>query len=477
MASPKTLNAQNLEALGAARLAILLLELADGDAQTKRRLRLELASQSGGSDVADQVRKRIATIGKSKSYVDWNKIRPLADDLRMQHRAIVDHVARDDPAGGFDLLWRLIGLVPSIHERCDDSNGTIGGLFSDALADLPPLAVAGKLPVGTLVDMVFDSVCSNDYGQYDDLIASMAPPLGKDGLGMLKARFEAWAKTPPVRLPDSERRVIGYGSTGPLYEDDMAIRAHARTAKSALTDIADVLGDVDGFADQHSDADRQNPAIAAHIAERLLQAGRCEDALAALDYANAKRDQGGYWPDWDRVRIDALEVSGRHNEAQENRWALFTATLSIDYLRAYLKRLPDFEDMEAEERAIALVCSHPSFHQALRFLIAWPQLDAAAEMLCNRADELDGNHYELLTAAAEALDERHPLSATLALRAMIDFALEHARHKRYPHAVRHLKSCQSLARSIDDFGFQPDHDAYVVALKLRHGKKSGFWGG
>jgi hypothetical protein len=32
------------------------------------------------------------------------------------------------------------------------------------------------------------------------------------------------------------------------------------------------------------------------------------------------------------------------------RWQCFERTLSIAHLRAYLKRLPDFEDMEAEER-------------------------------------------------------------------------------------------------------------------------------
>src|SRR5689334_7237069 len=42
-ASKKTLNLDNLEALGARRLAELLLELAAGDAAAKRRLRLELS--------------------------------------------------------------------------------------------------------------------------------------------------------------------------------------------------------------------------------------------------------------------------------------------------------------------------------------------------------------------------------------------------------------------------------------------------
>ena len=42
MASKKTLNAKNLEALGAARLAELLIEISLGNAASKRRLRLEL---------------------------------------------------------------------------------------------------------------------------------------------------------------------------------------------------------------------------------------------------------------------------------------------------------------------------------------------------------------------------------------------------------------------------------------------------
>lgn len=62
MPSNKTLNARNLVALGADRLADLLLELVEGDAAAKRRLRLELASQDDGADVAPEIRKRLAAI-------------------------------------------------------------------------------------------------------------------------------------------------------------------------------------------------------------------------------------------------------------------------------------------------------------------------------------------------------------------------------------------------------------------------------
>jgi len=43
MASRKTVTPDNLMALGPERLAVILVELADGNAEVKRRLRLELA--------------------------------------------------------------------------------------------------------------------------------------------------------------------------------------------------------------------------------------------------------------------------------------------------------------------------------------------------------------------------------------------------------------------------------------------------
>jgi hypothetical protein len=56
MASNKTLNADNLETLGAARLAELLIEISDGNAMIKRRLRLELAGAQSPAEVAKQIR-------------------------------------------------------------------------------------------------------------------------------------------------------------------------------------------------------------------------------------------------------------------------------------------------------------------------------------------------------------------------------------------------------------------------------------
>lgn len=87
--------------------------------------------------------------------------------------------------------------------------------------------------------------------------------------------------------------------------------------------------------------------------------------MQAIDAAAATRRKGGYWPNWDRVRIDVLDALGREEEAQNSRWDLFATALDADYLKAYLKRLPDFEDIEAEARAIAYVRTYPSFPRAV----------------------------------------------------------------------------------------------------------------
>src|SRR3954465_8570118 len=62
-------NPKNLEALGAARLAELLVEITAVDAAAKRRLRLELAAAKSPGDLAKGVRNGLTTIARSRSLV------------------------------------------------------------------------------------------------------------------------------------------------------------------------------------------------------------------------------------------------------------------------------------------------------------------------------------------------------------------------------------------------------------------------
>jgi hypothetical protein len=254
----------------------------------------------------------------------------------------------------------------------------------------------------------------------------------------------------------------------------MEERGRQRTVSMALQDIADAQGDADGFIAQYEPESRKVPQIAAEIAQRLLAAGRAGDALGFIERAEITKDR---WipHEWQAARLAALEALGRGDEAQAFRWACFERDLSVQHLRAFLKRLPDFEDIEAEERAMAHAAAHPGLLRSLGFFLDWPSPDCAARLLIDRHGEINGDHYEFLAPAAETLSDRHPLAATLALRAMIDFTLTTARSKRYGYAARHLSTCADLARGIEDFGTFETHDAYLARLKAQHGRKFGFW--
>jgi hypothetical protein len=111
----------------------------------------------------------------------------------------------------------------------------------------------------------------------------------------------------------------------------------------------------------------------------------------------------------------------------------------------------------------------------LAFLVSWPALDKAAAIVIERFAELDGDHYEILSPAADALAAKHPLAAILLLRAMIEFALKENRVKRYRHAARHLAECASLAVAVGDFGNFEPHKRYSTRLKAEYGRKTSFW--
>ncbi|MBG0800444.1 hypothetical protein HUN39_16335 [Methylocystis sp. FS] len=471
MAPKNTLNAQNLEALGAKRLAELLIDISSGDAAAKRRLRLAIAGAQSPADAAREIRKRLTAISRSRSFVDWQNRRALVEDLETQRRAIVEHVGKSDPKEALDLIWNFLALASSVFARCDDSSGTVIGIFHDGVSDLRRLAEAAEGDAKELADRAFEALIGNNYGEFDGLIATLRPALGDPGLQHLKQRFVALSKEPVKKLAEHERRKIGWAMSSPIYENEIADRHRPRVIEMALRDIADTQGDVDAFIAQYDPETRKVPRIPAEIAGRLLAAGRAAEALTAIEAAE-QRCAG--WPEfeWEDARIAAPDALERRDDAQAARWSCFERFLSARHLRDHLKRLPDFDDVEAESRALDFAENFEPFSAALSFLAAWPAPDRVGKLVLTRADKLDGDRYEVLTPVADALAGKHPLAATLALRAMIEFSLDSGRSSRYKHAARHFQECASLALAIADFGQFEPHKPFVARMRGKHGKKT-----
>jgi hypothetical protein len=196
----------------------------------------------------------------------------------------------------------------------------------------------------------------------------------------------------------------------------------------------------------------------------MLEENTPDKAFAALNNAADGCGSQGQAA-WDDAMIATLIALGKPDEAQTHHWTCFERDLSAPHLRAYLKALPDFEDVEAEDRAKSYALSYPTILSALRFCLEWPDLLTASQLVIKRADEIDGEDYEFINYAADVLRDKYPLVAALLLRSMIDFAINHGRTARYKYVISHLQDCEKMDADIRDYGMFQSHESYVAMLR------------
>lgn len=131
------------------------------------------------------------------------------------------------------------------------------------------------------------------------------------------------------------------------------------------------------------------------IAEALHGTGRAAEALEWV----RKPGRRSFGEDDDlsplRIALEAriLEDTGARPAAQALRWRCFEARLSADILRDYLKGLPDFDDMEVEDRAFAISRQHANPESALQFFLDWQRLDLAADLIVSNRQHWNGGDW------------------------------------------------------------------------------------
>jgi len=470
----KTLNKANLEKLGAKKLAALVMDLVQGNAALQRRARMEISAAQGPKDVAADLRKRFASLRRSTSFVDWRKQRALVKDIEGLLAMIETSIAPHDANDAFELLWAFLQLAPSIHERTDDSNGAVGDVMRDAVDLIAKVSPAISANRTALAERILDAVADAGYGEFDGIIPATAEALGQEGLEHLKQITISWAEAPP-----SERELKEYRSYGFSSSAEESVQSNKQITKSViLADIADAQGDVDAYMARYSAEQLTYGTIAPDVARRLLDAGRVEEAFDIISRARAAEDEKSFRifaHDLDDIYEECLEKQGKVEELKAHLWHRFEQTLSASSLRKYLKLQPDFDDIDAEEKALDFAETYTHLGVATGFLVDWPAHERAARVVMTRAVELDGNSYHTLSTAADVLEAEHPLAATLMRRAMIEDSLYGAKSKRYRHAARHLAECQSCDAAIDDYGNFPTHTQFVEELKQKHPRKHGFW--
>ncbi len=385
------LSAASLVHLGAPRLADLLIEASAGNANLKRRLRLELAAEISPDILALEIDKRLTALAAARTRVSWRRRGDLLDDLNIHREMIVGRLAPEAPGEALAVLIRWFDLYPGLTARVKDTKGELPAAFEAAAPDL--FTLAETIDDQALRDLV-DALRRNpqDYARWTSAAG--------ESLGPRTAR----------RLLDSLDTSVKKTPAG----------------RNLLRRLADKAGDLDLWLSLVPPEQAGSPDIAADIARRLLDAGRVGEARAALEGALSPSALNRRWtfghspkngaprltPAWEAASIDVLDAEGNRQEAQDLRWSLFQRDLSAQVLRDYLSRLPDFDDVEALDRAFVHVSSHPDFEAAMRLLMDWPAHREAAALVLARPREAR-QARQMSGDWASRLGQRYPEAADI----------------------------------------------------------------
>lgn len=408
--SQTKVTAENLVGLGAERLAAILVGVAETRPDLKRRLRMELAAEQGPSPLAAEIDKRLTAFETSRGKITWRQRPAFLRDLDALRGLIADRLSPLDRSAAIDRMVRFMDAARQAAGRYRERSGELDAVFERAAADLGRLLA--PLAAGPAAATLVETLARNPSG------------------------WKAWLPALLTEVPPA------------LAQEALAFMAEQPTGRpgwaTLIRQLADRAGAVDVYRSTYTAEALATPAVAADVALRFLAAGHTDDAGTILRSAAPRAPKGKIAaPDfsWETAWIEYLDQSGQGEAAQAVRWESFRRTLSVERARAYIGRLADFDDVEAEAQAFSTAAAHADFAAGLRFLMGWPALGEASRMIEARPDDIqvDPEAAELWAAK---LRRRHPRAALLLLRRAAALAFRR----------RDFKACDRLTAEAETIG-------------------------
>jgi hypothetical protein len=149
VASLKKVTPENLAALGAERLAEILVAAAQTRPELKRRLRMELAAEQGADHLAPEVDRRLASLETSRSKVSWRQRPTFVRDLDILRVLIAERLAGLDRPGALARMWQFMDIARRVGGRVRDKDGALGAAPARATGDIA-CQFLDSVPIGAL---------------------------------------------------------------------------------------------------------------------------------------------------------------------------------------------------------------------------------------------------------------------------------------------------------------------------------------
>jgi hypothetical protein len=437
---------EKLIAAGTEKLADILLSLYESNKDIKKQLNVIFAGlDEDPKKIISIIKKEISALKKSTKFVDYYESDNLAERINQLRINIANDLLLKSPNHARELMLEFFNLHKATLNRCDDSNGTISDVFRIACEDLGKICEQISAPDEELVNLVFTKFMNNEYGIYDKIISNFNNALKDSGLELLKAKIE-----------------------------EASNQKNISKIKSGLQEIADCKKDVDAYIKACSFKGDPSDHDYLDIAKRLIEIWRAKEALQCLDKIDIPSNH--FWQeDCRKLKIQAFELDGDYEKAQNERIAWFENNLSPDLYGQILKHAKmEFKEPFRKE-AINKAFHFQETHTALAFLTQIQEFEEAGNLVKHKINELHGRQYYILRPIAGILCDIDPLAATLLYRKMIEPILEEAKSKYYSYGAKDLVMCNILSLKITNWQSCQNHYEYFKILEEKNKRKFSFW--
>lgn len=287
------------------------------------------------------------------------------------------------------------------------------------------------------------------------LLHKICPFLQEDRCGFLQMLNPLLPYLDQSQLKILEQPLCGnpLDASDPYHAQASLDRLHLRRT------IASMSGDTALYFTLNAKCPSDDQLMTSRI---LLEAGRPQEAMQWLDHGMIDRRA---FSRSDRLRADILAAQGNEVMAQDLRLFCFRRGLCAHALRDYLKQLPDFDDILAEEDALRFAAGFADQRRSVRFFLDYGRPDLAADRILAEPRLWTAVDTWGQDDAAEDLAPTHPLPASILLRGRVLRILIEDDREMFREARRHLKVLGDLAtRAEADNRRPPGYEPHAVWL-------------
>jgi len=342
------------------------------------------------------------------------------------------------------LVDAFLDVSPQIMERADDSGGSIGEIFMQAIdlwLDIAQQVRSEQAPSNIdWVSRVMHYFKHNDYGLFDNIISSSFNLLTEVELKQLAFQFENNLKK--ALSSTSEKKL----------KKNTNYNAKASLASMGMKATAEALEDIALYEKATLiQFPEPNSAQKAAFSKFALSLNNPEQAMKWLEQP---------WND----------------HFEDKRQNLFDECLRQQGKTKELKQIFYQRYETGPSHFLADATTQKNIGESVNMLIAVDEVNKAADLLVQRADELEALHYPtLLSWLKSFVNIKNTLAKILCYRSLLNDVLNRGHSKAYHHAADYFNKLLLLDNNISDYNNQVDAEEYVLLLQQKHWRKRSFW--